>query len=142
MVLRFDPFRDLDRLTGQFLAEGRRVPLAMPTDLYRSGDRYVLQCDLAGVDPGSVDVNVDGGTLTISARRTGQADDVQWLRQERSIGTFQRQFSLGDGLDLDRIDASYDDGVLTVTIPLAERAKPRQVPIGGAGRSRVLEPAG
>ena len=152
MGLRFDPFRDFDRLAEQVLAgESGRVPMSMPMDLYRSGDHYVLHCDLAGADPGSVDVSVDGTTLTIRAERSARTKEgVQWLRHERPYGAFQRQVSLGEGLDLDAINATYDDGVLTVTIPVAERAKPRRIQIStgtesgtesGAGSSggRVLE---
>jgi HSP20 family protein len=144
VVLRFDPFREFDRLAEQMFAAGGggRVPLAMPMDLYRSGDHYVIHCDLAGVDPSSVDVSVDGSTLTIRAERPSRTEEgVQWLRQERVTGTFQRQVSLGDGLDLDKITATYHDGVLTVTIPVAEKAKPRQIQISTepARSGRVLE---
>jgi HSP20 family protein len=143
VVLRFDPFRDFDRLAEQFFAgENSRVPMAMPMDLYRSGDHYVLHCDLAGADPGSVDVSVDGMTLTVRAERSVRTKEgVQWLRHERPFGTFQRQVSLGDGLDVDAINATYADGVLTVTIPVAEKAKPRRIQISTAEQadSRVLE---
>lgn len=143
MVLRFDPFRDFDRLAEQFFGgESGRVPMSMPMDMYRSGDHYVMHCDLAGADPGSIDVNVDGATLTIRAARSGRTEEgVQWLRHERPYGTFQRQVSLGDGLDLDSISATYHDGVLTVTIPVAERAKPRRIQINteGGTPTRVLE---
>lgn len=143
MVLRFDPFRDFDRLAEQlFGGEGGRVPMSMPMDMYRSGDHYVLHCDLAGIDPGSVEVNVDGSTLTIRATRSGRTDEgVQWLRHERPYGSFQRQVSLGDGLDLEKITATYHDGVLTVTIPVAERAKPRRIQITteDAAPKQVLE---
>ena len=144
MVLRFDPFRDFDRLAEQMFAAtgGGRVPLAMPMDLYRSGDHYVMHCDLAGVDPTSIDVSVDGSTLTIRAERPARTEEgVQWLRQERITGTFQRQISLGEGLDLEKITATYHDGVLTVTIPIAEKAKPRQIQISteSAQAHRVLE---
>jgi HSP20 family protein len=143
VVLRFDPFRDFDRLAEQFFgAESGRVPIGMPMDLYRSGDHYVLHCDLAGADPGSIDVSVDGSTLTIRAQRSARtAEGVQWLRHERPFGTFQRQVSLGEGLDLDAINATYADGVVTVTIPVAEKAKPRRIEIttGQQADSRVLE---
>jgi HSP20 family protein len=144
VVLRFDPFRDFDRLAEQMFAGtgGGRVPMAMPMDLYRSGDHYVVHCDLAGIDPGSVDVSVDGATLTVRAERSGRTEEgVQWLRHERPFGTFQRQISLGDGLDLDKINATYHDGVLTVTIPVAERAKPRRIQIstGESTSPKVLE---
>lgn len=128
MVLTFDPFRDFDRLAGQML--GAPAAMAMPMDLYRSGDHFVLHCDLAGADPGSVQVDVDGRVLTIRAERSPRTDaDVQWVRRERATGTFERRLSLGDGLDLDRIDATWQDGVLTLTVPVAETAKPRRIAI-------------
>ncbi|GAA0813264.1 Hsp20/alpha crystallin family protein [Spirilliplanes yamanashiensis] len=136
MVLTFDPFREIDRLAGQMFAGtggAAAGTMAMPMDLYRSGDHFVLHCDLAGVDPGSVDINVDGRVLTIRAERSARTDtDVQWLRRERSTGTFERRLTLGDGLDFDRIDATWQDGVLTLTIPLAEQAKPRRIEIKAA----------
>jgi HSP20 family protein len=145
-VLRFDPFRDLDRVTEQLLGGSvgsARVPRFMPMDLYRSGDHYVLHADLPGIDPGSVDVHVDNGTLTIRAERSGRTEqDVQWLSNERFVGTFQRQLSLGEGIDTEAISATYDNGVLSVTIPVAERAKPRRIEVTGnsAGR-QVIEAA-
>ncbi|HWS39434.1 MAG TPA: Hsp20/alpha crystallin family protein [Actinoplanes sp.] len=133
MVLTFDPFRELDRLADRMLgapAIPGTAAVAMPTDLYRSGDHFVLHCDLAGIDPGSIAVDVDGRVLTIRAERSARTDaDVQWLRRERATGTFERRFTLGDGLDLSRIDATWNDGVLTVTIPRAEAAKPRRIEI-------------
>src|SRR3712207_2504002 len=108
--------------------------MAMPMDLYRSGDHFVLHCDLAGVDPGSVDISVDGRVLTIRAERSARTDtEVQWLRRERSTGTFERRLTLGDGLDLERIDATWQDGVLTLTIPMAEQAKPRRIAVKPRG---------
>jgi HSP20 family protein len=142
-VLRFDPFRDLDRMTEQLLGAtsgGTRVPRFMPMDLYRSGDHYVLHADLPGIDPGSVDVHVDNGTLTIQAERSGRTEqDVQWLTNERFVGTFQRQLSLGEGIDTDAISATYDNGVLSVTIPVAERAKPRRIEVSGQSNRQVIE---
>jgi HSP20 family protein len=132
VVLTFDPFRDFDRLAGQVFGTtaGGTGSLAMPMDLYRSGDHFVLHCDLAGVDPGSVQVDVDGRVLTIRAERSARTDaDVQWVRRERATGTFERRLTLGDGLDLDKIAATWQDGVLTLTIPVAEAAKPRRIAI-------------
>jgi HSP20 family protein len=134
VVLTFDPFREFDRLADRMLGvpavAGNPAAVAMPMDLYRSGDHFVLHCDLAGIDPGSVDINVDGRVLTIRAERSARTDaDVQWLRRERVTGTFERRLTLGDGLDLGRIDATWQDGVLTVTIPVAEAAKPRRIEI-------------
>jgi HSP20 family protein len=141
-VLRFDPFRDLDRLTEQMLGVPtgtRRSPRFMPMDLFRSGDHYVLLADLPGVDPGSIDVNVDNGTLTIRAERSARGDEtVEWVASERFTGSYMRQLSLGDGLDADRIEAAYENGVLSVTIPVAEKAKPRRIEVQAAGGPAVV----
>lgn len=113
----------------------------MPMDLCKIDDHYLLTADLPGVDPGSVDVNVDNGTLTISAHRTARSEDaVQWLTNERFFGTYRRQLSLGEGIDASAISATYENGVLTVTIPLAERAKPRKIDVTHAGGQRSIEP--
>jgi HSP20 family protein len=139
VVLTFDPFREFDRLAGQMFGAGPgagAATMAMPMDLYRSGDHFVLHCDLAGVDPGSVQVDVDGHVLSIRAERSPRTDsDVQWLRRERATGTFERRLTLGDGLDLAGITATWQDGVLTLTVPVAEAAKPRRIEIshGGSG---------
>jgi HSP20 family protein len=140
VVLSFDRFRDFDRLANEMFGNvGGAATVAMPMDLYRSGDHFVLHCDLAGVDPESVDINVDGRVLTIRAERTARTDtDVQWLRRERAIGTFERRLSMGEGLDLDRITATWQQGVLTLTIPVAEKAKPRRIQIN-SDDEQVLE---
>jgi len=144
-VLRFDPFRDLDRLTEQMLGApvgSARTPRFMPMDLYRAADHYVLHADLPGVDPGSVDVSVDNGTLTLRAERSGRTDDsIEWLTNERFTGSYMRQLALGDGVDTDRIAATYENGVLTVTIPLAEKVKPRRIHIDTAPDARVVSSA-
>jgi HSP20 family protein len=102
----------------------------MPMDLYRSGDHYVLHADLPGIDPGSVDVSVENNVLTLKAERSERTEDgVQWIASERFAGTYLRQISLGEGIDTDRITATYANGVLTVTLPVAEKAKPRKVEI-------------
>lgn len=130
MATRFDPFQEMDRLMGQVLGS-QRASATMPMDLYRAGDHYVLHVDLPGADPGSIDVNVDDRTLTIRAQRTARTEDggVQWLAKERPVGTYARQLTVGRGLDLDAIAASYADGVLTLTIPVAEEAKPRRIEV-------------
>ena len=130
MATRFDPFAEIDRLLGQMFTS-ERAASAMPMDLYRVGDHYVLHVDLPGVDPGSIDVNVEDRTLTIRAQRTaaGQETDVQWLTRERTVGTYARQLTVGRGLALDQISATYTDGVLTLTIPVAEEAKPRKISV-------------
>lgn len=143
-MLRFDPFSDLDALTRGLLTSqtgSPRTPRFMPMDLCKIDDHYVLTADLPGIDPGSVDVDVDSGTLTISAHRTARSEDaVQWLANERFFGTYRRQLSLGDGIDATAITATYENGVLTVTIPVAERAKPRKIEITRGGRQQSITP--
>ncbi|MFP5334924.1 MAG: Hsp20/alpha crystallin family protein [Actinomycetes bacterium] len=132
MALTFDPFREMDRLASQLMgatATGTRTPRWMPMDLYRSGDHFVMNVDLPGIDPGSIDLSVDGNTLSIRAERTLRPEDAQWLAQERPAGTFLRQLNLGDGLDIDKIHATYENGVLSLTIPVAEQAKPRRISV-------------
>ena len=142
LVLRFDPFRDLDRLSEQLLgvpAGSPRAPRFMPMDLYRTEDRYVLEADLPGVDPGSVDI-VDNGTLTIRAERSPRAEEaVQWIASERFTGSYMRQLSLGEGVDAQGVSASYANGVLTVTIPLAAQAKPRRIQVESASDKTVIQ---
>lgn len=142
MATRPDPFVDptrwMDQLFGTLReAAGPQVP-TMPLDLYRAGDHYVMHVDVPGADPGSIDVNVEDRTLTIRAERSARTEgDVQWLARERGSGTYVRQLTVGRGLALDRVEASYVDGVLTLMIPVAEEAKPRRIEIqhGTAGRS-------
>lgn len=130
MATRFDPFRDLDRLAERMFTSAvdlGQAMRAMPIDLYRDGDHWILLCDLPGIDPGSIDVDVDGRVLTIRAQRAAGPDGVEWLAAERVSGTFARQLTLGDGVDLDQIGASYTNGVLMLTLPVAEAAKPRKI---------------
>ena len=134
----FDPFREMDRLLGDVTRTPASV--AMPMDLYRSGDDFVAQIDLPGVDPASIDIDMDGATVTIRAERTTSADeDTQWLTRERAVGTFARQLTLGRGLATDQISADYSDGVLTLTIPVAETAKPRKIEVQHAARTQQIE---
>lgn len=144
-MLRFDPFSDIDAMTRGLLGSQSgtsRSPRFMPMDLYKVEDHYVLTADLPGVDPGSVDVSVDNGTLTLTAHRSSRSEDsVQWLAGERFFGTYRRQLSLGDGIDTTKISATYENGVLTVTIPLAERAKARRIDVAHAGSgAKSIEP--
>lgn len=128
MARTFDPIREMDRL----LSDVTRTPetVAVPMDLYREGDDYTVAVDLPGVDPASIDIDVDDRTLTIRAERAAKvAKEAQWLSRERAMGTFARQLTLGHGLATDRITAEYTDGVLTLTIPVAETAKPRKVEV-------------
>lgn len=129
MSMFFDPFRELDRVAGQLL-DSRQGPRLMPMDLYRDGDHFVLNADLPGIDPGSVDIDVDGQVLTIRAERTPRSQDgVKWIARERAAGTYLRQLHLGTGLDLEKISASYENGVLSVVIPVSEQAKPRKIQV-------------
>jgi HSP20 family protein len=133
MATRIDPPQGIDRLVGQLLT-AERSSATMPMDLYRSGDHYVLSVDLPGADPGSIDVHVEDRTLTIRAQRTAHTDqDVQWLVKERPHGTYARQLALGQGLALDDISATYADGVVTLSIPVAERAGPRPIEVQRGG---------
>lgn len=140
MLMRSDPFRDLDRLTQQ--AFGTRLrPSAMPMDAYRQGDRFVVDFDLPGIDPSSIDLTVEKNALTVAAeRRWEAAEDIQVVASERPQGQFRRQLFLGDGLDPDGVEASYHEGVLTVTIPVAEQAKPRRVAVtSGGDEAKAIE---
>jgi HSP20 family protein len=135
----YDPFREFDRLASSLL-DPRRGPRMMPMDLYRDGDHYVLTADLPGVDPGSVDIDVDGQLLTIRAERSvPTGEGVKWITREREGASFLRQLSLGQGVDTERISASYDNGVLSVTIPVSEKAKPRKIEVMAEGRPSVVQ---
>ena len=136
MLMRFDPFREIDRLT-QLWGQGR-APL-LPMDAYRQGDRFIVQLDLPGVDPESIELTVEKNVLTVRAERQwSQVEGQEWLVNERPQGSFSRQLFLGEGLESDHIEASYDHGVLTVTVPVAEAAKPRKVEItAGDGRKAI-----
>ena len=142
MLMRSDPFRELDRLTEQVMGTRMR-PAMMPMDAYREGDQFVIHFDLPGVDASSVDLTVEKNVLTVAAeRRWEPSDDQQIVASERPQGTFSRQLFLGENLDAERIEASYDNGVLTVRIPVAERAKPRKVEIGAGvsdGRKKSIK---
>lgn len=134
MALLFDPFREMDRVAANML-DARQGPRLMPIDLFRDGDHYILNADLPGVDPGSIDLDVDGQVLTVRAERTVRGDEgVKWLARERPSGSFLRQFNLGDGIATDNISANYDNGVLSVMIPVSEKAKPRKVAITAQGK--------
>ena len=139
MLMRSDPFRELDRFTQQ--AFGSRLrPAAMPMDAYREGDRFVVHFDLPGVAADSIDLTVEKNVLSVSAeRRWEPAEGHQVVASERPQGTFSRQLLLGEGLDPDGIEATYDDGVLTVTVPVAEQAKPRKVSVTSAGQPNVID---
>jgi HSP20 family protein len=134
MLMRTDPFRELDRLSQQLFGQNGTWsrPAVMPMDAYRAGDQFVVHFDLPGVDPSSVDLNVERNVLTVKAERVpSYGDDVELQVAERPRGVFSRQLFLGDTLDADHVEASYDTGVLTLRIPIAEKAKPRKIEITG-----------
>ncbi len=127
MMMRFEPFAELDRMSQELF--GTRNPV-VPVDAYQLGERFYLHLDLPGVDRESIDVSVERNTLTVTATRNiGDPEGGQWVARERPHGTFVRRFHLGDGLDTNQIDASYDAGVLTILIPMAEQAKPRKIEV-------------
>lgn len=131
MLMRTDPFRELDRLTQQVLGtQGTMArPSAMPMDAWREGDTFVVELDLPGVPPDSIDLDVERNVITVRAERAGRDDKVEMLAAERPRGVFSRQLVVGDTLDTDNISASYDAGVLSLRIPVAERSKPRKITI-------------
>jgi HSP20 family protein len=133
MLLRTaDPFRDIDRLAGQLLGTTNR-PAVMPMDAWREGDVFQIEFDLPGVARDSIDLDVERNVLTVRAERVPHNGDWEMLASERPRGMFSRQLVLGDNLDLDRIEARYDSGVLRLSIPVAERAKPRRIEISATG---------
>ena len=138
MLLRTtDPFREFDRLAGQLLGTTNR-PAVMPMDAWREGDVFQIEFDLPGVARESIDLDVERNVLTVRAERVPRNGDWEMLASERPRGMFSRQLVLGDNLDLDRIEAGYDSGVLRLTIPVAERAKPRKIEISeGAERAAI-----
>ena len=135
-VMRFDPFADFDRLTEQLLGgPGRQPTRSFPMDAYRRGDRFFVHIDLPGVDADSIDLTTEQNVLTIQAeRRFEPQPDDQIVVRERPQGVFTRQLFLSDALDADRIKATYEDGVLTLELPVAEQAKPRRIEVSTSGR--------
>jgi HSP20 family protein len=130
MLMRTDPFRDFDRLAQQLLGAGTTSrPAIMPMDAWREGDVFVLEFDLPGVAPDTLDLDVERNVLTIRAERPSRSGDWEMLASERPTGLFSRQLVLGDNLDLDRVEANYEGGVLRLRIPVAEKAKPRKIEI-------------
>ncbi len=131
MLMRTDPFRELDRLSQQVFGQLGTVahPAVMPMDAWRAGDEFVVEFDLPGVDPGSVDVDVERNVLTVRAERPALSGDREVIAAERARGVFSRQLFLGDNLDTEHVQAGYEAGVLTLRIPVAEKAKPRKIEI-------------
>jgi HSP20 family protein len=137
MLMRTDPFREFDRLAQQVLGAAR--PAAMTMDAYRAGDDFIVHFDLPGIDPETIDLDVERNVLSVRAERRNPAPEgAEMIVAERPAGVFSRQLFLGDTLDTERIDASYESGVLTLRIPVAEQAKPRKIQItGGSDRKQL-----
>ncbi|MEU1085525.1 Hsp20/alpha crystallin family protein [Streptomyces sp. NPDC005576] len=142
MLMRTDPFREMDRIVQQLSGTSGTwsKPSVMPMDAYRQGDSYVIALDLPGVPPEAIDVDVERNMLTVKAERrpAERSEGVQMELSERPLGVFSRQIMLADTLDTEHIEAEYDAGVLTLRIPIAERAKPRKVTIGGRSDQRQI----
>ena len=132
-----DPFRDFDRLAQQLLGAGTTSrPAVMPMDAWRQGDSFVVEFDLPGVRPETLDIDVERNVLTVRAERTPANGDWEMLANERPTGLFSRQLVLGDNVDLERVHADYEAGVLRLTIPVAEKAKPRKIEISTGASDR------
>lgn len=140
MLMRSDPFRELDRLTQQLLGStGTRTrPTMMLMDAWREGDTFHIEFDLPGVDPSSIDLDVERNVITVKAERAPLSEDVERLASERPRGHFSRQLVLGDNLDTANISANYEAGVLALTVPVAETAKPRKIEINSGNDSKSI----
>jgi HSP20 family protein len=138
MLMRTDPFRELDRLTQQVFGTSSR-PAFMPMDAWREGDTFRLEFDLPGVQADSIDLDVERNVLTVRAERPVQETNGEQIAAERPRGVFSRQLILGDNLDLENISANYADGVLTLQVPVAEKAKPRKIAVESADSKRTIE---
>ena len=140
MSIDYDPFHRLDELRDRLLSGGR-TPLSFPMDAYRLGDNFYAHLDLPGVQPETIEVTVENMVLTVSAERRLEAhESAEFLVSERPHGRFSRQLRLGSTIDTENIAASYEDGVLTLTLPVSERATPRQIQVGrGGGQGQIGE---
>jgi HSP20 family protein len=137
MLMRTDPFRELDRWTQQVLGTAAR-PAVMPMDAWRDGDQFIVEFDLPGVQVDSLDLDVERNVLTVRAERPSLDQSREMASAERPRGVFSRQLFLGENLDTDRIEASYQDGVLRLTIPVAERAKPRRIEVSHSEENKSI----
>lgn len=138
MLMRTDPFRELDRFTQQVMGTAAR-PAVMPMDAWREGDVFTVEFDLPGINEDSLDLDIERNVVTVRAERPTVDPDRDMLAAERPRGVFSRQLVLGENLDTDKIQATYREGVLRLTIPIAERAKPRKITIGRGNAHRALD---
>ena len=138
MTTVYNPFRDMDRVFNQMARTAASEARSMPMDLYRDGDEFIVKIDRPGVPAESIDIDIDDRTLTVRAERPQQemrteGENNRWVSRERTSGSYARQLTLGAGLNLAEVSADYTDGVLTLTIPVAEEAKPRKVAVSRGG---------
>ena len=139
MLMRTDPFLEFDRLTRQVLGNAA-LPAAMPMEAWRQDGEFVVEFDLPGVDPGTIDLGVERNVLTVRAeRRTRRPEQAEVLADERAQGAFTRELILGDALDTEKIQADYRDGVLTLRVPVAEEAKPRKIAVQASGSKKEID---
>jgi len=140
MLMRFDPLREFDRVFDQAWSQTRQA--SVPMDAYRHGDSFVIHLDLPGVDPASIDLTVERNAMTITAERHwAPVEGDQVVASERRQGTFSRQLFLGDRRVLDKNNATYESGVLTVTVPIADRAKPRRIAVASESHKEAIDAA-
>jgi HSP20 family protein len=138
MLMRTDPFRDFDRLFQQ-LSSTAALPAGMPIDAYRRGDEFVIHFDLPGIAPDAIDLSIEKNVLTLKAeRKRPEIEGAEWLVRERPHATFSRSIFLGDSLDTEHLQASYADGVLTVRLPVAEKAKPRRIEVTSGAQPELV----
>jgi HSP20 family protein len=141
MLMRTDPFRELDRFAQQVLGTAAR-PAVMPMDAWREGEEFVIEFDLPGINADTLDIDIEHNVVTVRAERPAVDPNREMLAAERPRGVFSRQLVLGDNLDTDKIEASYNEGVLRLRIPVAEKAKPRKISIGrGEGQKAINDTA-
>lgn len=140
MLMRTDPFREFDRIAQQFFGPDGTTsrPAVMPMDAWREGDTFHVAFDLPGVDPGSIDLDVERNVVTVRAERKPRTGETELIAAERPHGVFSRQLFLGDTLDTEKISAHYDGGVLALQIPVAEQAKPRKISISSAEERQAI----
>src|ERR1700753_3474554 len=138
MLMRSDPFRELDRFAQQVLGTAAR-PAVMPMDAWREGEEFVVEFDLPGINPDSLDIDIERNVVTVRAERPGVDPNREMLATERPRGVFSRQLILGENLDTERIEARYSEGVLSLRIPVAEKAKPRKISVGRGDRHAAID---
>jgi len=138
MLMRTDPFRELDRFAQQVLGTAAR-PAVMPMDAWREGEEFVVEFDLPGIDADSLDIDIERNVVTVRAERPAVDPNREMLATERPRGVFSRQLVLGENLDTEKIEAAYREGVLTLRIPVAERAKPRKITVGRGDARQAID---